>query len=97
MMTAEEIEAVKTQALAKLKNKESSPWCGPFEEEMWKKTAIRRHAKTLPLSPATRKALGDIEAYEEREPMGAAIDVTDGAPKPTRAERVNEHLRKGAA
>lgn len=97
MMTASEIEAVKTQALAKLKNKEQSPWNGPFEEEMWKKTAIRRHAKTLPLSPATRKALGDIEAYEEREPMGAPIDVTDSAPKQSRTEQVSERLKRGTA
>lgn len=97
LMSAEEIGAVKAQALAKLRNKEQSPWCGPFEEEMWKKTAIRRHAKTLPLSPVTRKALGDLEAYEEREAENASIDVTEGQPKQSRAEQVSERLKRGAA
>lgn len=97
LMRADEIGAVKAQALAKLKNRESSPWNGPFEEEMWKKTVIRRHAKTLPLSPATRKALGDLEAYEEREVESVPIDVTEGQPKQSRAEQVSARLAKREA
>ncbi|HNW10782.1 MAG TPA: recombinase RecT [Candidatus Rifleibacterium sp.] len=51
---SEEVEAVKTQSLKKMK-KPSGPWIDN-EDEMWRKTAIRRLAKYLPLSVEFAKA-----------------------------------------
>lgn len=96
-MPADEILAVKEQALAKMKNKDGSPWSGPFEGEMWKKTVIRRHAKTLPLSPSTRKALDDLERHEDA-PASASIDITGGGTETrSRSERVAATMTKEPA
>ena len=51
---SEEVEAVKTQSLKKMK-RPSGPWIDN-EDEMWRKTAIRRLAKYLPLSVEFAKA-----------------------------------------
>lgn len=45
VMTAEQISAVKNVSRGK-----GGPWSGPFETEMWRKTAVKRLAKRLPLS-----------------------------------------------
>lgn len=46
VMRSEEVEAAKNVSRAK----DSGPWSGPFENEMWKKTSIKRLAKRLPMS-----------------------------------------------
>lgn len=51
---SEEVEAVKTQSLKKMK-RPSGPWIDN-EDEMWRKTGIRRLAKYLPLSVEFAKA-----------------------------------------
>ena len=45
-MTVEEILAVKDASKAK----EHGPWAGDFENEMWRKTVIKRLSKRLPMS-----------------------------------------------
>jgi len=46
VMRSEEVEAARNVSRAK----DSGPWSGPFENEMWKKTSIKRLAKRLPMS-----------------------------------------------
>ncbi len=65
---AEEVEAVKKQS--KSYSSKSSPW-HTHEEEMWKKTAIRRLAKYLPLSVEFQKA-AIVDEYQE-----AGIDTRE--------------------
>lgn len=47
-------------------NSSYSPWNGPFQTEMWKKTAIRRLCKLLPKSTDLLSAL-DFENHEDGE------------------------------
>lgn len=47
------------------KSKDYGPWAGPFVEEMWKKTAIRRLSKRLPMSTDLEQTIRrDDELYE---------------------------------
>lgn len=45
VLNMNQVMAVKTTVKAK-----SGPWFGPFEHEMWRKTAIRKLSKRLPMS-----------------------------------------------
>lgn len=87
---SEEVEAVKTQSLKKMK-RPSGPWIDN-EDEMWRKTGIRRLAKYLPLSVEFAKAaavdeladagVSTAELFEDldavpvttQEPAGKSID-----------------------
>jgi recombination protein RecT len=87
---SEEVEAVKTQSLKKMK-RPSGPWIDN-EDEMWRKTSIRRLAKYLPLSVEFAKAaavdeladagVSTAELFEDldavpvttQEPAGKSID-----------------------
>ena len=44
-MTKEDVEKIKQVSRGK-----NGPWSGPFAYEMWKKSAIRRLSKRLPMS-----------------------------------------------
>lgn len=46
VMTEKQILDVKNVS----RSKDHGPWSGPFEEEMWKKTVLRRLSKRLPMS-----------------------------------------------
>jgi len=70
VMTKEEIEGIKKRSKAS----SSGPW-KTDEMEMWKKTVVRRHSKTLPLSSSFKKAAEkdydsiDIEPLHVSPPM----------------------------
>lgn len=88
MMGRQQIMAVKQISKAK----DSGPWSGPFESEMWKKTVLRRLAKRAPLStdvldliqrddgmyelPATTNLSPDEDA--PAPPARAALDLSTG-------------------
>ena len=55
------------------KSKEKGPWSGPFESEMWVKTAIRRLSKILPQS-------SDINTYLTNGPALPAADAESVLP-----------------
>lgn len=58
----------KARGLSKSKGSQYSPW-NTHEDDMWKKTAIRRLAKYLPLSPEFQKAASLDELGETELPQ----------------------------
>lgn len=56
VMTAGDVDVIRNFS----KSKDSGPWAGPFALEMWRKSAIRRLAKRLPMST-------DIEQLIQRD------------------------------
>lgn len=74
----------------------SGPWV-QWEEEMWKKTAIRRLCKYLPLSPEIQKAIALDEAADAGVPQHLADGVIDlPAPADTPTAGLNAVLSEGA-
>lgn len=60
-MTEEDVNKVKKVS----KSATSGPWSGPFESEMWRKTAIRRLSKRLPMSTELAQVIErDDELYD---------------------------------
>jgi recombination protein RecT len=60
-LSAKDIQAIKNAS----KSKDAGPWSGEFEYEMWKKSAIRRLAKRLPMSTDVEQVLeNDNDNYE---------------------------------
>lgn len=68
-MTVAEVEKIRSRS----KSKNNGPWVTDYEE-MCKKTVIRRHAKSLPLSTEN---LARASAHDERAAMGEAPDFSD--------------------
>lgn len=66
----EDIEAIKAASKAK-----KGPWHGPFESEMWIKSAIRRLSKLLPQS-------SDIDAYLNQGPPLPGVSADMGTVLP---------------
>lgn len=75
VLSAEDVHAIRAFSKAAA----TGPWSGPFESEMWIKTAIRRLSKILPQST-------DINAYLDAGPPLPAEDVTSVLPDGTGAE-----------
>ncbi len=76
-MWAEEIEVIKQRSLAQKKNPSDNPWV-QHEEEMWKKSPIRRMAKMMPQSPELQQAAIIEEAREAGIPMATPLEVDLG-------------------
>lgn len=75
-MTAKQIKAVKDASRAK-----NGPWTGPFEDEMWRKTVLKRAAKYCPFSD-------DLVSLLDRDNSFYDPDKTiDAAPAPDIRER----------
>jgi len=75
---AEEVEAIKERVLSQKKNRDMNPWI-THEEAMWLKTAVRKLAKWLPLSPEFQKA-AIMEEYNEagiKLPITSQDEVVD--------------------
>jgi len=73
VMYRDQIEKIRD--MSKRADEEDSPW-STHEDEMWRKTVIRRLAKYLPLSPElTRAAV--LDEYRE---MGVKADLVDIQP-----------------
>ena len=85
-------EVMKVKAASPATRKSDSPWNGPFETEMWKKTAIRRLTKLLPKSVDLMNALD----YEDREAARFA-DATVVSDDPFAAGRNTLASRNQAA
>jgi len=70
VMSEEEVMACRKVSKAK-----TSPWDGPFADEMRKKTVIRRISKRLPMSTDLNMAIND-EEFEEPTPVEAVEPKT---------------------
>lgn len=77
-----DIERIKKSSRAK-----SGPWFD-WEDEMWKKSAIRRLCKRLPQSPELQRAISIDEAAEAGIPQNLAAGVIDVTPEPEQKEPV---------
>lgn len=68
VMRADEIEAIKRETLDKLEDwqKKTSPWT-LHEDEMWKKSALRRIVKLMNLRSTRARLALDLDAAEHRE------------------------------
>jgi len=85
VLTSQQVDAIKKSS----RSAGSGPWAGAFEAEMWRKSAIRRLSKRLPLSTdieMTIKADDDFYDLEGKETQGEvdtnALSVS--AKKPSR-------------
>ena len=75
---SEEVEAVKSQSLKKMK-RPSGPWIDN-EDEMWRKTSIRRLAKYLPLSVEFAKAAAVDELADAGDNTAELFEDLDVIP-----------------
>lgn len=67
VLTKKDVEAIKGSSRSK-----SGPWSGPFYLEMWKKSAIRRLAKRLPMSTDLEQTIrrdDDMYEFEDNKPQ----------------------------
>ena len=65
VLNRDQVNAVKASSRA-----ERGPWAGPFEFEMWRKTAIRRLAKSLPVHEKTAEIINrDDSMYDLEAPV----------------------------
>ena len=74
-MWAEEIEAIKARSPA-VRKKQQTPWTDPDEwvqNEMWKKSVFRNHAKMLNLTPELTRA----SVIDEMEDLGIPVPHVD--------------------
>lgn len=86
------IEVMNTEQVTDVKNtsraKETGPWSGPFEDEMWRKTCLRRLSKRLPMSTDVEEVIrrdGDIYDLNPEQPP---------KPKQMKSPRLNELIGK---
>lgn len=85
------IECMNAKQIADVKNvsrsKNNGPWSGPFEEEMWKKTTLRRLSKRAPMSTDVEQQLhSDDDLFmPEKEVKGKATAVEKTALPPSPA------------
>lgn len=77
VMNKREIEKVKGSS--KSSGSRFSPWTA-WEEEMWKKTAVRRLCKLLPLSVEASQAIGHDDESESSPPSFVMPEMTLPAP-----------------
>lgn len=89
VMTADQVGAVRNSS----RSKDSGPWAGAFAHEMWKKTAIRRLSKRLPMSTdleTTIQSDDDLYSYDEPE-----VEVSEApAPAPNKPTNLRQLIKK---
>ena len=88
VMDAGQVDAVRKQGY----NSGDSPWNGPFQDEMWRKSVIRRMAKRLPSSTDMESFAQDLDsddapsdAPKEEKPSTSsklAVVVAAATPEP---------------
>lgn len=84
VMRKEEVEAARNVSRAK----DSGPWSGPFENEMWKKTSIKRLAKRLPMSTDLEMTIkSDDEIFTPAEPEQEDLPPREAKTKSSRLSK----------
>ena len=90
VMTQGQINAVKKVS----RSANNGPWSGDFEDEMWKKTVLRRLSKRLPLSTDIDQALhADDDLYDlPKKQTAPTQEVPEALPKeePKRKSRLEK-------
>lgn len=82
VLTSQQVEAIKKSS----RSAGSGPWAGAFEAEMWRKSAIRRLSKRLPLSTDIEMTIKadddfyDLEGKEQAAADAAALSVSTKKP-----------------
>jgi recombination protein RecT len=95
VMTAEQVEAVKKSS----RTAANGPWTGPYFTEMWRKTAIRRLSKRLPMSTELESVITaddsmyDLETKQIEKAKEATPEKVDAAPKKT-SSRLGKAIKK---
>lgn len=85
VMSADQVMAVKNVSRAK----DRGPWAGDFEDEMWRKTVIRRLAKRLPMSTDLESVIhADDDLYDLNQRPDEKQQVT--GPKRSRLAAIVE-------
>lgn len=74
-------EIMKIKAASQGADKSDSPWVH-WEEEMWKKSAIRRLCKYLPLSPEMQRAVALDEMADAGKAQDLGVGLIDLVPEP---------------
>lgn len=93
VMRKDQIEKIKARSRSKSYNRTtqqyeiSGPWVTD-EEEMWKKTCLRRHSKDLPMDADLRRIF-ESDDYEGKGPTldGEAEEVSEPVSQPIRTTR----------
>jgi recombination protein RecT len=75
-------EVLKARDASPANRKGKSPWNGPFESEMWLKTALKRVCKLCPISIEMMHAIGRDDLFE----AGVVEPVNLNAPNGTKAK-----------
>lgn len=107
VMTREQLDAIKARTKSKktkrVGNEEVTEITGPWatdEEEMFRKTVIRRHSKRLPVSSATADLIGRVDAIQDAEDgedaTGEIVDIRPAAPKSSASSRLKKLTAKAA-
>jgi len=84
-MSKPEIIAIKKKAVG---NKTGGPWT-TNESEMWKKTVLKRHCKTLPMSAEASRAISvdeTVKSQKTPEDFTELLDDSTSEPKELEAE-----------
>lgn len=93
-MSAREVLAAKKASRGASSN--FSPWNGPFEDEMWRKTAVRRGVKYLPVSSEDlSRALELEDAADDGTPQEFIVDEP-GSPAATMQGVFDDDAKKDA-
>lgn len=97
LLKRDEIELIRSNQVKKMKSPEESPWV-KHEDEMWKKTAIRRLYKILPKSNTDIVQKRSPEEYERYVPVihDDVIDISHmkEAPATIKVTNVNATLEE---
>lgn len=74
-------EIMRAKEASPAARKSDSPWNGPFEDEMWRKTALKRTCKLCPLSTEVLNAIAIDDAYEANVRRPVDLDVIPNGKK----------------
>jgi len=88
VLSPEQVNAIRSMS----RSKTNSPWDGPFAEEMWKKSALRRLAKRLPSSTD----IDDFTAEHDEDFQVQATPAPTPQPQPT-PEKTSSRLAEAVA
>ena len=88
VMTVEQVMAVKKVS----RSKDSGPWAGAFESEMWRKTVLRRLSKRLPMSTDLEGVLRRDDDLYDIEPTTIEPQVVEEIVKESKPRRLKKMI-----